>query len=94
MIQVKPMVALSRVVVVGNGILAPGTNAYKATFVAGEGWEIWLDPELSVIHVRKGPFCESIHVTQTKQFRLAALPAFPETQKPIKAKPIKAEALA
>jgi hypothetical protein len=85
MIQVKQMVALARVVVVGNGILAPGTNAYKATFVAGEGWEIWLDPELSSIHIRKGPFCESIHVTQTKQFRFAALPAFPEAQKPIKA---------
>jgi hypothetical protein len=85
MIQVKQMVALARVVVVGNGILAPGTNAYKATFVAGEGWEIWLDPELSSIHIRKGPFCESIHVTQTKQFRFAALPAFPKAQKPIKA---------
>jgi hypothetical protein len=79
----KSMLELEMVAFSGNGILQPGTNAYKATFFSRDGWELWLDGSLGVIHVRKGPFVDSVHITQVRQFRLAQSPTFPGKVKAI-----------
>jgi hypothetical protein len=71
------MIELSMVAFAGNGILQPGTNAYKATFQSKDNWDLWFEPAISCVHVRRGPFYETVHITQTRQIRFAQMPVFP-----------------